>query len=219
MPEAGELLLFGKAREKHGMKYEHVKDRVWLQDNPSDDPDVFVFLVRAPLTFAHSEVVVARCSDEVDGWVRAAKVVQTAILALRRLFRSDQFVRTDWRELCEYTETSGEYLKTLVLKASADEDGVYKVHLVPFFASHGAACKWRFNTRTGASRPLTKGEPSTGGLIGWLGEREDFTQVLEDGHQSKAEVATWSEGAFRLVDLANELRCHVQGGWNCAERE
>lgn len=70
--------------------------------------------------------------------------------------------------MADLTLTKDKYLKTLILRVSADEDvdTTYKVHLVPYFGSHESACQ-KWYTSIHKVKPDAKG-----GLIGWLGERE-----------------------------------------------
>jgi len=89
--------------------------------------------------------------------------------------------------LAKLTITDGDYIKTLILRTSANEENnEYKVHLVPYFSSHASSCKNRYT----AIHSVSPG--TTGGLLGWLGVRETiadswlnesdnpFTESLDD---------------------------------------
>src|SRR2546428_14009630 len=109
-----------------------VRDRTWYRAR-----GVFAFLVNAPLTLGHSQLVVKTPQSDTEerSFAAAAPHVANCIRVLRT--RLPSHGRKSWQSLTQYTKTSGGYRKTLVLKASAEEPkGIYKVHLVPYFASH-----------------------------------------------------------------------------------
>jgi hypothetical protein len=156
-----------------------------------------VFLVNKPLTFGHSQLIVPRplgknSAQEQDffGWASQIieHVIQTFVEAFgeekeRRLYTKSQF-----DALAERTCSYGKYIKTLVMRVSADEDQrkKYKVHLVPYFESNAALCQERYCS-------IHKASPDkTGGLIGWLGERE-------------TEVDKWRTGDFKLIDICQDV--------------
>ena len=99
--------------------------------------------------------------------------------------------------------TRGSYEKTLVLRASAQETigKEYKVHLVPFFASHAELCKKRFQSLHAAM------PEQVGGLLGWLGMREDDVDKWEvDPNPAKPMLDVIANEYLRMADLAQEFR-------------
>ena len=95
------------------------------------------FLVDAPITFGHTQL--KDCFEqeplEEAAFAKAAKYIEKCIERIRMTFATLDL--SEWAILADYTNTSGNYLKTLVLKASAKEEKKeYKVHLVPCFESH-----------------------------------------------------------------------------------
>lgn len=139
----------------------------------------YIFLSRAPLTFGHSQLVL-RVQDNVKHdelflFDLAAPIIKHAISAFRQVLHSDKVHMTeDFASLAELTLAKDAYLKTLILRTSAEEHPLtqedplieYKVHLVPYFESNALECQKRYLAihRVG---PKEKG-----GLLGWLGERE-----------------------------------------------
>jgi hypothetical protein len=147
-------LCYGKLRKE-------VDDRIWYRSRGA-----FAFLVDAPHTFGHSQLVlkIRKSTQEECIFARASIHAAKCVGTLRTKLPSQ---RKEWQRLAKYTGTSGRYEKTLVLRVSADEEAdTYKVHLVPYFASHLEA--------TGKLYRAThnKEEDETGGLLHWLGQRE-----------------------------------------------
>jgi hypothetical protein len=196
-------------------------DRTWglLPRNASQKTwQSYLLLVRDPLTFGHSQLNV-KCSGwekerhEWEIWAKAATEIRKAIHVFCTVFRegSPEAHFRDHHELAAYTQTSGSYLRTLVLRASADEKaGEYKVHLVPYFKSHERLCAMRFMARC---RPLAQSTAfDHGGLLGWLGERENANQELFDLFLRPGEkTPRMTEGQefvedFGLPELADEFR-------------
>jgi hypothetical protein len=95
-----------------------VGSRVWYETG-----DAFAFVVHAPLTFGHSQLVVRvrSGSSEENTFERASLHIASCICALRTKLPTGS--RRTWKELISYTGTTGKYQKTLVLKTSADETG------------------------------------------------------------------------------------------------
>jgi hypothetical protein len=105
----------------------------------------------------------------------------------------------NWGPLAQYTVTLGQYVKTLVLKASANENQEeYKVHLVPCFSSHIEAANNLYQERF---------EKPEGGLLFWIGQCED--RVDRDAQQ-KDTIALERVKSFCLAGLAAILRCPTQ---------
>lgn len=171
--------------------------RVWYTplENPSEDPSSawdeiqkypYIFLVHKPLTFGHSQLVIPnpiapklKKLSEEELFEEASKHVKKAIETFRKIFK-DTSILKKFRVLAECTNTNGDYIKTLILRASADEsyDEKYKVHLAPYFKSHGNDC-------------------GTGGLLRWVGERE--LRVDSMGHAEKERLKP------ELLKLTKEL--------------
>jgi len=173
---------------------EDVRSRIWY-----DNRNVFAFLVDAPLTFGHSQLVVkaAKLKTEEFWFTTAAPHVASCMKVFRT--RLPNRNRSSWRSLARYTETSGKYCKTLVLKVSADETrGIYKLHLVPYFASHLYATNQLYQVLNGT------GDSGAGGLLHWIGQRERLVDYdMRYGREDKA-VKT-RIASFNLVQLALKL--------------
>lgn len=174
---------------------DHLRDRAWYAENSA-----FAFLVHAPIAFGHSQLKVSiACGiHEEDAFSLAAKHIAICIGRFRSAFMSLDL--KEWGPLAQYTGTSGHYVKTLVLKASANEDqGEYKVHLVPCFSSHIEAANELFRARFH--------QGNSGGLLHWIGEREhlaDYDTLPLDA------VAGERIKSFCLTGLAAILRCPTQ---------
>lgn len=181
------VMTFDKLREL-------VRDRTWYRAR-----GVFAFLVEAPLTLGHSQLVVrASWSDtEERSFVAAVPHIANCIRVLRRRLPSRD--RKSSRSLTRYTGTSGRYRRTLVLKASADEPkGMYKVHLVPCFASHFNAANRLFQLLNDAD------DSEPGGLLHWIGQRERLVDNdMRYGRVDKQVKARIT--AFNLEQLVSTL--------------
>ncbi len=173
---------------------DHLRDRAWYNETSA-----YAFLVHAPITFGHSQLVVcyAPCISEEDAFSIAAKHIAICIARLRSTF----FLNLDlaeWGALAQYTVTSGQYVKTLVLKASANENqGEYKIHLVPCFSSHIETANALFWDRFGKKQ-------TGGGLLYWIGQREHLVDYDTSPLNAVAEGRIKS---FCLTGLAAILRC------------
>jgi len=174
---------------------DHLRDRAWYTENSA-----YAFLVHAPIALGHSQLTVSIAPGihEEDAFSLAAKHIAICIGRLRSTFKHLDL--REWGPLAQYTVTSGHYVKTLLLKASANEDQKeYKVHLVPCFSSHIEAANDLFRAR------FRKGEP--GGLLHWIGQREhlvDYDTLKLDA------VAEERIKSFCLTSLAAILRCPMQ---------
>jgi hypothetical protein len=177
---------------------EHLRDRAWYNETSA-----YAFLVHAPITFGHSQLVVsvAPCIHEEDAFSLAAKHMAICIARLR-----STFVGLDlegWSKLAQYSVTSGHYVKTLVLKASANENqGEYKIHLIPCFLSHIEAANALFWARFGKKQ-------TGGGLLYWIGRREDLVDYDTSPLDTVAEERIKT---FCLTGLATFLRCPTKPG-------
>jgi len=174
------------------------RHRVWYDENSA-----YASLVDAPITFGHSQLKfsVPHGLHEEDAFSLAAKHIATCIGRFRSTFLSLNI--EEWGPLAQYTGTSGRYVKTLILRASANEDRgkEYKVHLVPCFSSHIESANELFQKRFGRSE--------SGGLLPWIGEREHLVDYDKDMSPS-ADIANKRVESFGLTGLAAVLRCPMQ---------
>lgn len=171
-----------------------VDDRIWYRADRA-----FAFLVDAPHTFGHSQLVlkVSTSDQEERFFSKAAGHVAKCIRRLRT--QLPRRSRT-WRQLADYTNTKGTYKKTLILRVSADEGAdTYKIHLIPYFASHLKSTRKLYQ----ATHNL--GEKKTGGLLHWLGLREVLLDY--DMRQGRAQATVKNRiSTFKLDLLASALR-------------
>jgi len=169
----------------------------------------YIFLVNRPLTFGHSQLVMpipmnlrSTKDENREGiyFEYASIMIKRAIKGFVEAFDKNK-LHTDktFCDLAKRTLSYGRYEKTIIMRASADENlrEVYKVHLVPYFESNAALCQERYCS-------VQKKPPDKrGGLIGWLGDRE--TEV--DGWQTgNFELTTIARDIWKLPELAINLR-------------
>jgi len=177
-----------------------IRDRTWYEND-----DAYAFLVDAPHTFGHSQLVVRIRSDKEDeSFSKAAPHIAACI----RKFRTslpDPGGR-NWKSLAHYTRSSGSYKKTLVLRVSANEErNTYKIHLVPYFKSHLDATNKLYQV-THDKEPKDKG-----GLLHWLGQREVILDYdMRDGRDNK--LVKTRINSFSLQQLALKLRGKRENG-------
>ncbi len=162
--------------------------RTWFEQD--DGPtQCRIFLVHTPLTFGHSQLIFSvhrQRLKEAARFEKVAKIIKSSISALQQVLGSENVHRkkSEFKTLAEITRTKGKYIKTLILRASADEKSTeYKIHLVPYFESHASNCKSRYKALHFIKRRRNSATDKTGGLLAWLGERE--TEVdgwLKDSH-------------------------------------
>ena len=168
-----------------------------------------ICLSRSPLTFGHSQLIIPSPSDtEQDLFHLASKIIYNVILTFTSAFgnTSNKPLHEDnaFEALAESTHTYGSYNKTLVIRASANEKSdprQYKVHLIPYFTSHELLCRKRFQS------VHTVKDDRTGGLIGWLGEREtiaDKWEVCPSPIKPLLDVV--ANNYFGMINLAAKLR-------------
>jgi len=152
---------------------EVVEKRIWYCSNHT-----FAFLVDRPYTLGHSQLVlkISKSTEEEDNFAKSSKHTAKCVKTLRTKLNGQS---KNWPQLARYTETSGSYIKTLVLRVSADEeDDTYKVHLVPYFASHHESTRKLY-------RETHKKKEGTGGLVHWLGRRECQVDCdIRDGYSN-----------------------------------
>jgi hypothetical protein len=174
---------------------EKLRDRTWYEKDGA-----YAFLVDAPHTFGHSQLVVTvrGVGKEENSFSTAARHIVGCIKRLRMsLPKPDD---PNWKALARYTRTSGPYKKMLLFRVSANEKrNEYKVHLVPYFKSHLDATNRLYRATH------NKGPRAKGGLLHWLGLREVILDYdMRDGRNSK--VVQSRIKAFRLQLLASKLR-------------
>src|SRR3989338_7790588 len=149
-----------------------IEERAWGQQDDEKEKGykAKIFLVYAPLTFGHSQLCMTfeKDTEESHQFHEAARLIERAV----RVFRTqlDQLSGDlTFRALADLTLTHGSYVKTLILRTSASEKlDEYKVHLVPYFSSHARRCQ-----KLWTSVHNVPGDEE-GGLIKWLGERENI---------------------------------------------
>lgn len=167
----------------------------------------YILLVRAPLTFGHSQLVIPSPNgtkqDEKHFFCLASKIIERAIIAFKEALKV-QVIHEDenFRSLAVITKTKGKYIKTLILRASASENVCeeYKIHLVPYFKSHEDECVKRYRSLHGIK------SEDKGGLLGWLGEREtDVDKLLELG-PLKEKLDNFANKDLKMAEIAKTLR-------------
>lgn len=161
-----------------------------------------VFLVRAAITFGHSQLIFEALPGREEDLLFSvvSREITSIIYAFNEaLVKKRLQGQTRYRELAADTETAGDYIKTLVLRVSNRErpHEQYRVHLVPFFASHWLACDQLFKQ----NHPDAPSE--TGGLLAWLGKREVEVDCLQ--HRLDAALDVYVNTRLNMVGLASEL--------------
>ncbi len=170
-----------------------VVNRIWYKANGA-----FAFLVDAPHTFGHSQLVVAIRSDKEDKcFSNTARHIAACIAKLRAWLPAPGDRR--WKSLAKYTRSSGPYKKTLILRVSADEDEkMYKIHLIPYFKSHLDATNKLYRVTHDKRRN------EKGGLLNWLGQREVMLDYdMRFGRENQ--FAKTRIDSFHLEQLALKL--------------
>jgi hypothetical protein len=171
-------------------------DRTWYSKN-----DVYAFLVDAPITFGHSQLIVriGESKQEEDVVFRNASLhISNCIRTLRT--RLSKINLDKYAALALYTGSTGKYMKTLIFKASASEKKYeYKIHLIPYFSSHLRSTK----SLDYAIQDIGKKKP--GGLIHWVGERERIVDYdMRYGRNDKRVIKRIN--SFKLNRLSSDLR-------------
>jgi len=168
-----------------------------------------IFFSRSPLTFGHSQLLIPSLDDcEQDLFRLASEIIYGVISTFSTVFGNPRRLHEDeiFKPLSENTLTYGSYKKTLILRTSAQERNEkeykeYKVHLVPYFESHAELCRKRFH-----SLHTVKPE-RTGGLLGWLGVREDdVDKWAVDPNPTKPMLDLIANEHLRMADLSQEFR-------------
>jgi hypothetical protein len=193
----------------------YLLDRVWRKrknvKNTWSEVSKFphVFLANAPLTFGHSQLVVpARPgTDSVNEstlFRSAVDLIEDVLEVFKTVFGNGKLhARAPFQKLAEDTYSYGKYIKTLILRTSADDDPDTKIkfHLVPYFESNQADCHKRFHSLHSAP-PNEKG-----GMIGWLGEREtQLDNWLVDGFPGLITLDQIGKDVWKLPELAKRLK-------------
>lgn len=181
--------------ERFSIVPNELRARAWYENG-----NVYAFLVDAPHTFGHTQLVLKTndMENEEDCFRKAFSHVASCIKKLRTVLQ-DNFA-DDYAPLLRYTRTSGKYIKTLVLRVSAREGrGEYKVHLVPYFESHFKTTNKLYHATH------NKHKKEAGGLLHWLGLREVLLDYdMREGRGSQ--VVKMRIQSFGLQKLAVELR-------------
>lgn len=162
---------------------------------------ITVYLVDAPISFGHSQLVVDLSEDrpEEDVFAIVAHHIAKCVRALREVLPK---VIWSYGQLTDYTDTTGSYLKTAILRASTNEDRLqYKVHLVPLFGSHLEDIKLLHQKTQHLE------SPTAGGMLHWLGEREAI--VDHDARDRNSRAYHERVASFRLDALARD--CSQEG--------
>ena len=159
-------------------------------------------IVEAPITFGHSQLILTTHKNlEEDVKFEMASLAIKRCLPIIKECIPTAVENDIWKKLKEYTDTKGQYIKTLILKASADEnENQYKVHLVPYFNSHFCSTKRLFHQ----DRDVDK--KRTGGLLRWLGEREKELDDEIEIQRCAERFPTALIDSFELIKLADVLR-------------
>ena len=177
------------------------KERTWYE-LCDIDVQIRVMVVEAPITFGHSQLIL-----ETNKNVEEAARFEMATIAIKKCLPIIKecipaaIENEVWKKLREYTHTHGTYIKTLILRASAKEDDQqYKMHLVPYFASHRESTCQLFHE----DRDIQNDD--VGGLLGWLGRREraldDEIELLRDTERFPTALIN----SFELIRLADALK-------------
>ena len=182
-----------------GSLYPKVLGRVWYED---EEAGCFAFLVREPITFGHSQLrmrIDSQSQREGAAFQLTARHVENTINTFEEALGKIEL--GGWFNLCVETKTSGNYLKTLILRVSADEaPGEYKIHLLPFFESNLIETTNDFCRSTSAAKPYQRG-----GLIHWLGKRE-LSLYKESYERGTKEGFSAKEKSWNLEGLAQKLK-------------
>lgn len=191
------------------------KDEYWNKINKYPH----IFLCRAPLTFGHSQLVIPHPGKKIDNepisikeekyfeW--ASVIIKSTIAVFNMAFKDKEIdIEKEFKNLAKLTLTEDKYIKTLILKASADEEATtnnetkqynlkeYKVHLVPYFESHAKRCKELYQSL----HDVTCTEK--GGLLKWLGEMENKADGWEKD-LSPYKYKINKRDKYSLDDIAN----------------
>jgi hypothetical protein len=192
----------------------YLLDRVWRKKknvkNTFSEVSKFpyIFLTNAPLTFGHSQLVVPTLpgTDSVDEsklFRLAAPLIEDVLKVFEIFFvKGKRHTKAPFQKLAEDTYSYGKYIKTLILRTSADDDPKIKIkfHLVPYFESNQVDCHKRFHS-------LHRAPPDKkGGMIGWLGEREtQLDNWLVDGFPGPITLDQIGRDVWKLPELAKRL--------------
>jgi hypothetical protein len=158
--------------------------------------DDYAFVVKVPITFAHSQLVikVPLSEPEEEKFKKAAPQISQCLKIMRLTL--EKLEPGSLPTLAGYTRTSGDYIRTAVLKANPSESvDEYRIHLIPLFASHLEETD-RFHSTVHE----LEGE-QMGGMLSWLGQRE---QVID--HELRYDPnGQGLINSFNLETLAQKL--------------
>lgn len=188
------------ADEESSKRYQAIQERA--EDIAKGCYAARIFLVYAPLTFGHSQLEMQfgdQSLAEPERFKAAAELIEKAVRVLGTML-PPICTKSEFAALQQLTLTNSCYVKTLILRASADENNTqYKAHLVPYFASHACASEKRYTS----IHRLESAE--AGGLIGWLGERETIADSWIKDNPFKCDLDKVMTEDFKMGELAHLL--------------
>jgi hypothetical protein len=179
------------------------KERTWYE-LCQNDYQINVMVVEAPLTFGHSQFILrSNRNISEDAMFNSASITIKECLKVLRNKLPSAIKNITWKELSDYTNTKGRYIKTLILRTSAHEEkNEYKVHLVPYFRSHRDSARILFQ------HVHTVEKNKKGGLLCWLAERERRVDNQIEIWRDTSRFPTDLVNSFRLIELAKYLKNH-----------
>lgn len=191
---------WSSAFEMPPQRYTSIQNEIEKKNDKDYEIVTRIILSHTPFTFGHSQLIMKFLGDkrllkESERFEKVTAIIKNAISVFEQVLGKEtiHIKGTEFSLLSEITHTSGRYIKTLILRASAEEHNCeeyaeYKVHLVPYFYSHSANCKSRYLTLHFLSTD------EKGGLLGWLGERE-------------TEVGRWQKPPHPWANSLNKIAC------------
>ena len=184
---------------KPDKRYQSIQEEIRKENENEYEIVSRIILSHTPLTFGHSQLITKFLGEkrqlrESARFEHVAQIIKKSISVFEQIFGQEKHhIRPEWERLAEITHTSGNYIKTLILRASAEEHSCeaykgYKVHLVPYFESQAVNCKSRYRMLHFINKD------QRGGLLGWLGERE-------------TEVDRWQKSPHPWANILNRISC------------
>lgn len=189
-------------------------DRLWyVKDKPkslwTDWSQIssypHIFLTNAPLSFGHSQLIIPskHKNDEATLFQSASEIIVGVLRVCQNIFGKQKIQsKQKYEALAANTYSYGKFIKTLVLRTSANEKHgrELKIHFVPYFESNQTECHKRFHSLH------TTGPDNKGGLIGWLGEREtQMDKWLVDGFPGPVSLDKIGRDVWKLPELAKQF--------------
>lgn len=180
-------------------RYESIQEEIKKENDNEYEIVTRIILSHTPLTFGHSQLITKFLGEkrhlrESARFEHVAQIIKNSISVFEQVFGQEKLhIRSEWERLAEITHTSRNHIKTLILRASAEEHACeayteYKVHLVPYFKSQAVNCKSRYCMLDFIN------SNERGGLLGWLGERE-------------TEVDRWQHSPHPWANNLNRIAC------------